>query len=58
MYTILIEIIIKISFRPQQGLLIMNKRIKAVQLEPSEKGFRPQQGLLIMNNQKEEVKTN
>ena len=39
--------IIKTAFRPQQGLLIMNKQV--IYDESRSEGFRPQQGLLIMN---------
>ena len=39
--------IIKTGFRPQQGLLIMNKQV--IYDESRSEGFRPQQGLLIMN---------
>ena len=42
--------ILKNSFRPQQGLTIMNPlRISHSAVEEV-KGFRPQQGLPIMNN--------
>ena len=37
------------SFRPQQGLLIMNWNIIRYATDNHIDGFRPQQGLLIMN---------
>ena len=45
------------SFRPQQGLPIMNSKILILTPEQNFKeGFRPQQGLPIMNSQKENTK--
>ena len=41
------------SFRPQQGLTIMNYKAELEELH-KEKGFRPQQGLTIMNRKKED----
>ena len=38
------------SFRPQQGLTIMNK-MNSAQKVSLEDSFRPQQGLTIMNRQ-------
>ena len=37
------------SFRPQQGLTIMNWNILSLEQIRKERCFRPQQGLLIMN---------
>ena len=42
------------SFRPQQGLTIMN--YKGNLQEEVADGFRPQQGLTIMNNEQKEFK--
>ena len=41
------------GFRPQQGLTIMNRAIKAIQ-SFAEFRFRPQQGLTIMNKEETE----
>ena len=37
------------SFRPQQGLTIMNQKGNCQRLWQGYNGFRPQQGLTIMN---------
>ena len=39
------------SFRPQQGLTIMNSNICGAYHRHPFMGFRPQQGLTIMNKQ-------
>ena len=37
------------SFRPQQGLTIMNLKFRRSKSRKRKHGFRPQQGLTIMN---------
>ena len=37
------------SFRPQQGLTIMNQSIERLKEQERRRSFRPQQGLTIMN---------
>ena len=43
----------QLSFRPQQGLIIMNSALERIEYIFSEfDSFRPQQGLIIMNKKR------